>query len=110
MLYLKNDFYFQTQKKQKTSKYIKKKTNRSKSVPAYTNQPPILMDTIFPTPVQFQRSISTESVTSNRTQDIFEKRATRKLSLLSLPSNLTYLEELGKSNQDMNANRKGSFY
>ncbi|XP_076087744.1 electrogenic sodium bicarbonate cotransporter 1-like [Mytilus galloprovincialis] len=96
-------------KLRKPSKYIKKKTSRSKSMPIYTSQQPVIMETSFPPPIPYlQRTISQESVHSARNQDIFEKRATRKLSLLSLPTNFNYLEELEKTGHDLNANRKGS--
>ena len=98
------------QKIKKPSKYIKKRTSRSKSVPIYSSSKQVMMETSFPPPPipYLQRTISQESVRSVRNQDIFDKRATRKLSLLSLPTNLNYLEELEKSCHDMNANRKGS--
>lgn len=98
------------QKIKKPSKYIKKRTSRSKSVPIYSSSQQVMMETSFPPPPipYLQRTISQESVRSVRNQDIFDKRATRKLSLLSLPTNLNYLEELEKTGHDMNANRKGS--
>ena len=98
------------QKIKKPSKYIKKRTSRSKSVPIYSSSQQVMTETSFPPPriPYLQRTISQESVRSVRNQDIFDKRATRKLSLLSLPTNLNYLEELEKTGHDMNANRKGS--